>query len=80
MCAGYRGGVAVHDASIDAGSSRQLAMLRILYGACVAALDAFRAADNPVDEQLVVDLETMIERTKAEIERLSAQLADPPGS
>ena len=50
-------------------------MLRILYGACAAARDAFRAADNPVDEELVADLETMLERTKAEIERLSAQLA-----
>ena len=50
-------------------------MLRILYGACVTALEAFRAADNPVDGQLVVDLETMVERTKGEIERLTAQLA-----
>lgn len=54
---------------------QHLAMLRILYGACVAALDAFRAADNPIDDQLVTDLETMVERTKNEIERLSAQLA-----
>jgi len=52
-------------------------MLRILYGACLAALDAFRAADNPIDDQLVTDLETMVERTKHEIERLSAQLAQP---
>jgi len=50
-------------------------MLRILYGACPAALDAFRAADNPVDEQLVADLERMVERTRGEIERLSARLA-----
>lgn len=50
-------------------------MLRILYGACSAALDAFRAADNPVDERLVADLETMVERTRGEIERLSAHLA-----
>lgn len=54
---------------------KHLAMLRILYGACSAALDAFRAADNPVDEQLVSDLEAMVERTKGEIERLSAHLA-----
>ena len=51
-------------------------MLRILYGACSAALDAFRAADNPVDEQLLADLEAMVERTQGEIERLSAQLAN----
>jgi hypothetical protein len=51
-------------------------MLRILYGACSAALDAFRAADNPIDEQLVVDLEVMVERTQGEIQRLAAHLAD----
>jgi hypothetical protein len=54
---------------------KHLAMLRILYGACSTALDAFRAADNPVDDQLVADLETMVERTQGEIERLSARLA-----
>ncbi|HZT86017.1 MAG TPA: hypothetical protein VE984_11490 [Gaiellaceae bacterium] len=57
---------------------QQLAMLRILYGACSAALDAFRAADNPVDEQLVADLESMVERTQGEIERLAANLAKAP--
>jgi hypothetical protein len=50
-------------------------MLRILYGACAAALDAFRAADNSLDQQLIVDLETMVTRTRAEIERLSAYLS-----
>ena len=57
-------------------TSQHLAMLRILYGACAAALDAFRAADNPVDTQLVADLETMMERTHDEIERLTASLAE----
>jgi hypothetical protein len=52
-------------------------MLRILYGACAAALDTFRATDTPVDQQLVADLEVMVERTKGEIERLSAHLANP---
>lgn len=60
---------------MEATTPQELAMLRILYGACSAALDAFRAADNPVDEQLVIDLEAMVERTKSEIERLSARLA-----
>ncbi len=60
---------------MQATTPQELAMLRILYGACSAALDAFRAADNPVDEQLVADLETMVERTTGEIERLSAHLA-----
>jgi hypothetical protein len=50
-------------------------MLHILYGACSAALNAFRAADNPVDEQLVLDLETMVARTQDEIDRLSTVLA-----
>ena len=56
-------------------SEQQLAMLHILYGACTAALNAFRAADNPVDEQLVVDLEAMVVRTRAEIDRIAARLA-----
>jgi hypothetical protein len=54
---------------------QQLAMLHILYGASTAALNAFRAADNPIDEQLVVDLETMVVRTRGEIERLATILA-----
>ena len=56
---------------------QHLSMLRILYGSCATALEAFRAADNPVDDQLVADLETMVERTKGEIERLTAHLAKP---
>lgn len=55
---------------------QHLAMLRILYGSCVTALEAFRAADNPVDDQLVADLETMVERTKGEIERLASLAAE----
>ena len=55
---------------------QHLAMLRILYGACAAALDAFRAADNPVDAQLVADLETMMTRTHGEIDRLTALLRE----
>lgn len=51
-------------------------MLRILYGACSAALDAFHAADNPVDAQLVTDLEAMMARTRDEIERLTALLQE----
>jgi len=58
-----------------ADSHQHLAMLRILYGACAAALDAFRAADNPVDTKLVADLEAMMTRTHGEIERLTALLA-----
>jgi len=61
-----------------AQDTQTLAMLRILYGACSTALDAFRAADNRIDDQLVADLETMVERTAGEIERLTAVLADAP--
>ena len=37
----------------------------------MTALEAFRAADNPVDGQLVTDLEKMVLRTKGETARLS---------
>jgi hypothetical protein len=52
-------------------------MLRILYGASATALDAFRAADNPIDRELVADLERMVERTSGEIERLTERLSSP---
>lgn len=51
---------------------QHLSMLRILYAASATALDAFRAADNPVDAELVEDLERMVERTRGEIQRLAA--------
>jgi hypothetical protein len=46
---------------------QHLSMLRILYGASAAALDAFRATDNPIDRELVGDLERMVERTRGEM-------------
>jgi hypothetical protein len=49
---------------------QQVSMLRILHAACTTALDAFHAADNPIDTQLVADLEDMVERTRGELERL----------
>lgn len=58
---------------MDGTARQQLSMLRILYAACSVALDAFRAADNPVDEQLLAGLEAMTERTRREIDRLSGQ-------
>jgi len=61
---------------METESRRHLSLLRILYGACATALEAFRAADNPVDEELVADLEKMVERTQLEIERLAARLAN----
>ena len=55
---------------------QHLSMLRILYAASAAALEAFRAADNPVDAELVGDLEKMVERTRREIDRLGAALGE----
>ena len=46
-------------------------MLTILHAACATALDAFYAADNTVDRELVSDLEKMVERTRREIENLA---------
>lgn len=63
--------------AIERDATQHLAMLRILYGACSTALDAFRAADNPVDAQLVADLQVMVDRTRGEIERLSAEPSGP---
>ena len=54
---------------MDADYRQQVSMLRILHAACSTALDAFHAADNPVDGQLVADLEKMVERTRLELER-----------
>jgi len=46
-------------------------MLRILHASCATALDAFRAADNRVDAELVLDLEKMVERTRVELQRFA---------
>jgi hypothetical protein len=57
---------------MDEKLRQQVSMLTILHAACRTALDAFYAADNPVDTELVADLEKMVERTHAEIARLVA--------
>jgi len=57
--------------AIDEVSLQQLSMLRILHASCATALDAFRATDNPVDAQLLIDLEKMVERTRVELERFA---------
>ena len=53
-----------------AEAGQHAAMLRILLATCLTAVDAFRAANNPVDQQLLIDLEHMIERTRVELERI----------
>jgi hypothetical protein len=49
-------------------------MLVILIAACTTARTAFEAADNAVDAQLLLDLSRMIERSEAELERLSGKI------
>jgi hypothetical protein len=45
-------------------------MLRILLATCETTLDAFRAADNPVDVDFVAELQRITERTRAELAEL----------
>jgi hypothetical protein len=45
-------------------------MLTILLATCETSLEAFQAAGNPVDAELVQDLERMIERTRRELDAL----------
>jgi hypothetical protein len=46
-------------------------MLTILLATCETALQAFRAADNSVDAELVADLEKMVARTRQELEAIA---------
>ena len=48
-------------------AARERSMLKILLATCETTRDAFTAADNAVDEQLLADLERMIQRTRAEL-------------
>jgi hypothetical protein len=52
---------------------QRLSMLRILNATCATALDLFQASNNPVDIQLVADLEQMVERTRVELEGLAGR-------
>jgi hypothetical protein len=52
-------------------------MLRILLATCETASDAFRAADNPLDESFVADLERITERTRQELIALAAKHSEP---
>ena len=58
---------------MDESLRQHIGMLTILHAACKTALDAFYAADNPVDTELIADLEKMVERTRVELERLVAR-------
>ena len=61
-------------ASMSVGSvGKQMAILKILIAATETGLDAFRAADNAVDEGLVADLERVLERSRQELAALAAK-------
>jgi hypothetical protein len=51
---------------------QQVSMLRILLATSERALEAFRAAANPVDHEFVADLERIVERTRAELDASAA--------
>lgn len=46
-------------------------MLRILLATCETALDAFRAADNPIDAGFVAELDRITDRTRRELAALA---------
>jgi hypothetical protein len=52
----------------------QRSMLIILIAACKTAQTAFEAADNVVDRTLLHDLSSMIERSEAELQKLTEAL------
>lgn len=54
---------------------RQRSMLVILISACTTARMAFEAADNVIDAQLRADLNRMIERSEAELEKLNLAIS-----
>jgi hypothetical protein len=53
---------------------KQRSMLVILIAACETARTAFEAAGNEVDLQLLADLSKMIERSEAELAKLTSEL------
>jgi hypothetical protein len=54
---------------------QQRSMLIILIAACTSARTAFEAADNVIDEDLRADLAKMIERSQAELAKLTHRIA-----
>lgn len=54
-------------------AGKEVAILKILIGATETALDAFRAADNPIDEELITDLERVLQRSRQELSALAAK-------
>jgi hypothetical protein len=48
-------------------AQKQIALLRILVGCGDKAVEAFQAADNPLDAEFVEDLKRIIERSRDEL-------------
>jgi hypothetical protein len=53
---------------------QQVNMLKILHATCKTALDAFYAADNLIDRELILDLEKMVARTRLELDAFRQSL------
>ena len=58
---------------------QQRSMLVILLAACKAAQTAFEAADNAIDAGLRSELTRMIERSEAELEKLTSRINQAGG-
>lgn len=54
--------------------SREIALLNILIATGEKALEAFQASDNPIDQNFVIDLERIIQRSRDERAVLSNAL------
>ena len=59
---------------MDETVRRHIGTLTILHAVCTTALEAFYAADELIDRQLVADLEKMVERTRLEIKAFTEPL------
>jgi hypothetical protein len=57
---------------------QKAAMLRILIAACDTARNAFAAAGNRVDDELLADLDRVIERSRRELKALTSGTAPSP--
>ena len=59
---------------------QQRSMLLILIAACKTAQTAFQAAHNPVDAELLTDLDRMIERSEKELRVITQRIQDAGSS
>ncbi len=51
---------------------QEVALLRILVACGEKAIEAFHAADNPIDHDFVTELERVVDRSRAELAVLDA--------